>query len=372
MACLFLFLFFFSLTSSVPPSAIDNATRGLLALDPPQLSVLCGLWFSLGHSTIVIVVVCRASRPHAPPFSSHCAAERRYRRERPHLRQARRGRRRRRHSRSVPSLKAPAPRAARHPGANFQFPAFAAPVLFACLLAPHLNTGAITTIWISLALDAGAVCGAWPCASYPADTPREHFISGRPCPSAFISGRCKNALFQVPRFCHRCMPHTGNQILDSLGTIWLRRVVFSSATIGCGEGGGGHCPRCKSHTVDQILDSLGKIWLPPPATSCWGTFSSPQPRVGRVLRCKTRSFKVLSAIAAYRIQLIRFSTRSGRYWPLGNIFPRHNRVCDVFFLLFAGHFQRRRDSFAHRVPHGPPHSPHPSYARKSILRPCAR
>ncbi|KZV82273.1 NicO-domain-containing protein [Exidia glandulosa HHB12029] len=37
-------------------SAIDNATRGLLALDPPQLSVLCGLWFSLGHSTIVIVV----------------------------------------------------------------------------------------------------------------------------------------------------------------------------------------------------------------------------------------------------------------------------------------------------------------------------
>ncbi|EJD50845.1 NicO-domain-containing protein [Auricularia subglabra TFB-10046 SS5] len=37
-------------------SAIDNATRGLLALDPPQVSVLCGLWFSLGHSTIVIIV----------------------------------------------------------------------------------------------------------------------------------------------------------------------------------------------------------------------------------------------------------------------------------------------------------------------------
>lgn len=37
-------------------SAIDNATRGLLGLDPPQVSVLCGLWFSLGHSTIVIVV----------------------------------------------------------------------------------------------------------------------------------------------------------------------------------------------------------------------------------------------------------------------------------------------------------------------------
>ncbi|KAE9392833.1 NicO-domain-containing protein [Gymnopus androsaceus JB14] len=35
-------------------SAIDNATRGLIAMG--QLSVTCGLFFSLGHSTIVIVV----------------------------------------------------------------------------------------------------------------------------------------------------------------------------------------------------------------------------------------------------------------------------------------------------------------------------
>ncbi|KAI0320547.1 NicO-domain-containing protein [Amylostereum chailletii] len=35
-------------------SAIDNATRGLLSLG--QLPVTCGLFFSLGHSTIVIVV----------------------------------------------------------------------------------------------------------------------------------------------------------------------------------------------------------------------------------------------------------------------------------------------------------------------------
>ncbi|EIN12727.1 hypothetical protein PUNSTDRAFT_60012 [Punctularia strigosozonata HHB-11173 SS5] len=35
-------------------SAIDNATRGLIALG--KLPVTCGLWFSLGHSTIVIVV----------------------------------------------------------------------------------------------------------------------------------------------------------------------------------------------------------------------------------------------------------------------------------------------------------------------------
>lgn len=36
-------------------SAIDNATRGLINLG--QLPVTCGLFFSLGHSTIVIVVV---------------------------------------------------------------------------------------------------------------------------------------------------------------------------------------------------------------------------------------------------------------------------------------------------------------------------
>jgi len=36
-------------------SAIDNATRGLLNLG--QLPVTCGLFFSLGHSTIVVVVV---------------------------------------------------------------------------------------------------------------------------------------------------------------------------------------------------------------------------------------------------------------------------------------------------------------------------
>lgn len=36
-------------------SAIDNATRGLISLG--QLPVTCGLFFSLGHSTIVIVVV---------------------------------------------------------------------------------------------------------------------------------------------------------------------------------------------------------------------------------------------------------------------------------------------------------------------------
>ncbi|KAF8319701.1 hypothetical protein DL93DRAFT_110327 [Clavulina sp. PMI_390] len=35
-------------------SAIDNATRGLMALG--QMPVTCGLWFSLGHSTIVIIV----------------------------------------------------------------------------------------------------------------------------------------------------------------------------------------------------------------------------------------------------------------------------------------------------------------------------
>lgn len=36
-------------------SAIDNATRGLINLG--QLPVTCGLFFSLGHSTIVVVVV---------------------------------------------------------------------------------------------------------------------------------------------------------------------------------------------------------------------------------------------------------------------------------------------------------------------------
>ncbi|KDQ25603.1 hypothetical protein PLEOSDRAFT_1011620, partial [Pleurotus ostreatus PC15] len=36
-------------------SAIDNATRGLISMG--QLPVTCGLFFSLGHSTIVIVVI---------------------------------------------------------------------------------------------------------------------------------------------------------------------------------------------------------------------------------------------------------------------------------------------------------------------------
>ncbi|CAE6465906.1 unnamed protein product, partial [Rhizoctonia solani] len=36
-------------------SAIDNATRGLIQLG--QLSVTAGLYFSLGHSTIVVVVI---------------------------------------------------------------------------------------------------------------------------------------------------------------------------------------------------------------------------------------------------------------------------------------------------------------------------
>ncbi|KAF7299006.1 Nickel/cobalt efflux system [Mycena indigotica] len=35
-------------------SAIDNATRGLLGMG--QLPVTCGLYFSLGHSTIVVAV----------------------------------------------------------------------------------------------------------------------------------------------------------------------------------------------------------------------------------------------------------------------------------------------------------------------------
>jgi high-affinity nickel-transport protein len=41
--------------SNESESAIDNATRGLLNLG--QLPVTCGLFFSLGHSTIVVVVV---------------------------------------------------------------------------------------------------------------------------------------------------------------------------------------------------------------------------------------------------------------------------------------------------------------------------
>lgn len=36
-------------------SAIDNATRGLINLG--QLPVTCGLFFSLGHSTIVVVFI---------------------------------------------------------------------------------------------------------------------------------------------------------------------------------------------------------------------------------------------------------------------------------------------------------------------------
>jgi hypothetical protein len=38
----------------INPSAIDNATRGLINLG--QLPVTCGLFFSLGHSTIVVIV----------------------------------------------------------------------------------------------------------------------------------------------------------------------------------------------------------------------------------------------------------------------------------------------------------------------------
>lgn len=37
------------------PSAIDNATRGLMQLG--QLPVTCGLFFSLGHSTIVVIFI---------------------------------------------------------------------------------------------------------------------------------------------------------------------------------------------------------------------------------------------------------------------------------------------------------------------------
>ena len=36
-------------------SAIDNATRGLMQLG--QLPVTCGLFFSLGHSTIVVIFI---------------------------------------------------------------------------------------------------------------------------------------------------------------------------------------------------------------------------------------------------------------------------------------------------------------------------
>lgn len=41
--------------SKLSPSAIDNATRSLIGMG--QLPVTCGLYFSLGHSTIVIIVV---------------------------------------------------------------------------------------------------------------------------------------------------------------------------------------------------------------------------------------------------------------------------------------------------------------------------
>lgn len=37
------------------PSAIDNATRGLINLG--QLPTTCGLFFSLGHSTIVVAFI---------------------------------------------------------------------------------------------------------------------------------------------------------------------------------------------------------------------------------------------------------------------------------------------------------------------------
>lgn len=49
-----------------PASAIDNATRGLINLG--QLPVTCGLFFSLGHSTVVIVVV--GCKPHTPKLFS--------------------------------------------------------------------------------------------------------------------------------------------------------------------------------------------------------------------------------------------------------------------------------------------------------------
>jgi len=43
------------LVAHEPRSAIDNATRGLIGHG--QLPVTCGLFFSLGHSTIVVIVV---------------------------------------------------------------------------------------------------------------------------------------------------------------------------------------------------------------------------------------------------------------------------------------------------------------------------
>ncbi|THH20116.1 hypothetical protein EW146_g1211 [Bondarzewia mesenterica] len=49
-----LILNFIGLSNQFSISAIDNATRGLISLG--QLPVTCGLFFSLGHSTIVIVV----------------------------------------------------------------------------------------------------------------------------------------------------------------------------------------------------------------------------------------------------------------------------------------------------------------------------
>lgn len=43
------------LISIIHSSAIDNATRGLMQLG--QLPVTCGLFFSLGHSTIVVIFI---------------------------------------------------------------------------------------------------------------------------------------------------------------------------------------------------------------------------------------------------------------------------------------------------------------------------
>src|SRR5215471_7344591 len=54
-------------------SAIDNATRGLLALG--ELTVTFGLYCSLGHSTIVIVVVSAfhlSSSIHCQPTIECC------------------------------------------------------------------------------------------------------------------------------------------------------------------------------------------------------------------------------------------------------------------------------------------------------------
>lgn len=49
------YISWFNIADNFWISAIDNATRNLIAQD--QLPVTCGLFFSLGHSTIVIAVV---------------------------------------------------------------------------------------------------------------------------------------------------------------------------------------------------------------------------------------------------------------------------------------------------------------------------